>query len=483
MSLKRDSPLKILLSALLLASFHPATSFALSLPQDLNYEISSTVALQQDSTEIEDLQTSVPTAPITTPAPPANASGNNASSFHGERGRLLQSIQQHIIAKLNMRELPPSTPSLKIPEIPAAVMETYHAHLRALEQGADAEEKCGEEETTRFSRYTKLYNPEYYGFSEPNSDHFELGDGDEKGEEIKNSDKGGKITPSKKSKTKESPLSPVLYNLRFDELDFSSSNRLWSIKLDLYKRKAALESNNKRGINPVDAVKVFRVLRTYAYGQLRKSYVLLASRNVASEDEGYVSFNITSGVKNWLSGTSDETTLELDVLIDTPRRVDTGLSLPPVVRFDIPSHDKGEHDARLLVERLHEIEGVGINSEGYRRRRRQVNNNFCAENLNTTNCCLRNLTIDFLELDLHTTIILPHTFDANYCQGQCRGDWASASRSTSNIMQLRENNPTAAAEPCCVPHKTRPLSVLMVVNGSVQVNDIPDMIVDSCICR
>ena len=465
---------------LLFASAH---GLALNLPEELSGDgisNSVTLALQQNN-EQDQLQT-------------PNASENNTYSPEEQRRAMLYSIQQHIMAKLNLRELPPQdAPSDPDFELPPALLASYYAHVESLKQGAEDTDKCSEEETTHFSRHTKLYYPERYVSEEPNAHRFQLTSGDdEKGEEIKHSDKDkiddGNSKASSKSQ-EASSISPVLYNLRFDGLDFSDRGRLWSIKLQLYKRKVTLGENSKRGTNPVDAVKVFRVIRTFDFGQSVKKYVLLASKSVPSEDEGYVSFNITSGVKNWLASSTDETTLELDVQIDTPQRVDTGLSFPPAVAFDIPFRGKGEHNARLLVERLNEIERVGTNREHdnlYRRRKRQtvqgVNSEYCHDNPSTSSCCIRNLTVNFHELGL-TQVIFPTTYQPNYCQGECRLNTASATRSTSFLMQLRETNPTAAAEPCCVAHKTRPLTVFMNIDGQVQLRDIPDMIVESCICR
>lgn len=471
--------------------FASAQGLALNLPGELSDDgISNSVTLRQNNAEQDQLQTPSPTS---SPSSAANVSGNNASSHEERRSAMLYSIRQHIMAKLNLEEQPQGAPPNPDFELSPALLASYYAHVEALKQGAGAPEVCSEEETTHFSRHTKLYNPERFMPSEPNPRHFQLSNGDDhKGEETKHSDKdkddGGLKTSSKSEEA--SSISPVLYNLRFGGLNFSDTHHLWSIKLQLYKRKATLGLNNKRGTNPVDAVKVFRVIRTFSYGQSMKKYVLLASMNVpSSEDDRYVSFNITSGVKNWLASSPDQTTLELDVQIDTPQRVDTGLSLPPAVVFDIPSHGKGEHNARLLVERLNQLERVGPNREHdnlFRRRKRQtvqgVNNEFCHDNPTTSSCCIRNLTIDFHELGLNQ-IVYPTVFQSNYCQGECRLNAASASRSTSFLMQLRETNPTAAPEPCCVAHKTRPLTVFMNLNGSVQLRDIPDMIVESCICR
>lgn len=311
----------------------------------------------------------------------------------------------------------------------------------------------------------------------------EIGE-DGKGKEIKATGKTSSANSPPNSAGKSSPISPFLYSLRFDTLDFSDNNRIWSVQLQLYKRKApSVPDHYRRGMNPVENVKIYRVVRRFERGRWTKSYVLFASKNIPSVDEGLVSFNITSGVKNWLERDPQETSLELDVHIDTPERVDTGQVYPPVIVFDIPFYPRGTHDARLLVERLNEKERLG---QGRHKRQtvKGVNSKYCFNNPNETNCCIKELSVDFHSDLGWDWILYPTSFKPNYCKGQCQNPlWAHATQSTSLLMQLRASNPTAAAEPCCVAHRTRSLTVLMVHNGNIILNEIPDMIVDSCICR
>lgn len=478
---------------LLLIDLSPVCSVALNLPE--GYSSSDDVS----NSVIPSLQNSEQLQTRASP-PLANASEYASSTLSPEEQKeaTLESILQHMLAKLNLDEPPQTVGDSNDTVISEALMASYHAHLLAQRQDTDAQQKCGEEKTTHFSRRPMLYYPDHYASTEPKSNRFQLYSGDDgKGEEVKDPNKDKKVNlgkskslPKTTTTTKGSPISPVLYNLRFDDVDFSNSNRIWSVELQLYKRKVQSEGNNKRGMNPVEAVQVFRVVRTYAYGYSTKRYVLLASKNVPSEDDGYVSFNITSGVKNWLVSDSEATSLELDIYIDTPQRVDTELSLPPTIAFDVPSERRGQHNAHILMERLNEIERIGFDDDAlYRRRKRQtvrgISSEYCYNNTNETNCCIKELTVNFRDNPKFNWILYPHSFRPNYCKGQCTNlGWSYASKSTQYLIQLRNSNPTAAAEPCCVAHKTRPLTIFMrKPNGAVVLNDIPDMIVDSCICR
>lgn len=398
------------------------------------------------------------------------------------------------MAKLNLQE-EPSASNITEEQIETA-LASYNAYLQGqggLEQSQQEEttHKCDAGGTTHFSRRSKIYYPDHFEPSELKSQLYTASEEDVK--------QGVKDPKQDSKSTTPSPAAPStsrpLYKLRFDDLDFAhQNNRIWSVNLQLYKRKADSATYNDyiRGMNPVETVKVFRVVKKYSdNGQWIKKHVLLAVKNVPSEDEGFVSFNITSGIKDWLQQQQQQyqsqMDLELAVLIDTPQSVDTGATFPSAIIFDIPSPtNKDAKNARLLVERLNEKER--LDSILKRRRKRQQTNNIdndhCFNNTNETNCCIKELTVDFHEDLGMDWIIFPHTFTPNYCKGQCVDpNWPTATNSTYYLIKLRQSNPTAAPEPCCVAHDLQPLTVLMALNGKVVVEAIPGMITNSCICR
>ena len=222
---------------------------------------------------------------------------------------------------------------------------------------------------------------------------------------------------------------------------------------------------------------------------MNRYHQLLASKNIRSDAEGYVSFDLTEGVKEWLKkSASNENSLDLSIHVDTPEIADTREPFPAAITFDVPSDDEGdEHNARLLVQRLNDIERTEPQDELFRRRKRQtvegVNSEYCFNNPNETNCCIRKVSVNFHE-DLGWDFVLhPESFEPNYCNGQCVDRlWPKATTSTRFLSQLRESNPTAAPEPCCVPHEMRSLSILVIVDGVVSRQTIPNMITESCIC-
>ena len=451
-----------------------------------------------DSDQLQTTTSPSSAAATVSPPPPPTASPIPLSSLSPaeQRRAMLESIRRNILAKLDLENEEADISSAARLVSPDQ-LSSYRAQLQALQQQEESgPQKCRSEKTTLFSRHPRFYYPNHFVSVPPNANRFQLDSEagvDGKGEEVKVSSKDQKAssstTDSKESddKSPESSLSPVQYSLTFGDLDLERSDRIWSAELQLYKRKAPI-LDAKRGMNPVETVQVYRVVRTP--GQLKR-YVHLASKNVRSEDDGYVSFNITSGVKRWLdSSPVDVTTMEIDVLIDTPRRVDNGLSFPPSVKFDIPSRRNGQRNARLMVERLNEIENSASATPFQKRRKRQTTTpqgagkDYCFSHPNETNCCIKELTVNLQQELPELNILLPTTFQPNYCQGQCVDPtWPHAATSTNYLMMLRQSNPTAAPEPCCVAHKTRPLTVLMTLGEQTLIREIPDMIVDSCICR
>jgi len=223
-----------------------------------------------------------------------------------------------------------------------------------------------------------------------------------------------------------------------------------------------------------------------------KLEVLIATKILQSEDDEYVSFDITDGIKVWRNATASNQTLKLSVYVDTPWRLSPKSKLPPVIVFDVPTYGKSEgapQRPQLVVETVRDEELlVQKNLLRHRRKRQAVsgaaNSEFCFNNPTESNCCIRNLTVD-VHKDLGlSNIIFPTSFQPNYCSGSCISPvWSSANLATKYLQNIRLNNPTAAPEPCCVPHTYRPLSILMRDGEHYKIRDIPNMIVTSCICR
>ena len=278
---------------------------------------------------------------------------------------------------------------------------------------------------------------------------------------------------------------PVLYNLTFSNLELASSSLLWSVKLRLFKKKVSTEG---RGVNPTESVKIFQAEKRAT----DKFETLIATKILQSEEDEYVSFDITDGIKMARNTSTNSQTLKLSVYVDTPWRLSPRSKLPPAIAFDVPTYGKSEgapQRPQLVVETLHKEELLVQKNPLRRRRKRQAvsgaaSSEYCFNNPGEGNCCIRRLTVN-IQKDLGlSNIISPTSFQPNYCSGSCSNSlWSSANLATKYLQDIRWNNPTAAPEPCCVPHTYKPLSVLMREGSRYKVRDIPNMIVTSCICR
>lgn len=167
-----------------------------------------------------------------------------------------------------------------------------------------------------------------------------------------------------------------------------------------------------------------------------------------------------------------ELNLELEIRLNDPS------SYPNPYKFFDNSDASLTNTTQLVVFAVNKKD-----VENERRRKRQLTRDFCFANF-TTNCCVRNLTINFHE-DLNWTWVLaPDEYQPNYCSGGCPYLWPSATLFASALQTLKFLNPAASAEPCCVPATLLPLTIIRLdENEQLVFEPLSDMIVDSCICR
>ena len=279
-------------------------------------------------------------------------------------------------------------------------------------------------------------------------------------------------------------MPPVSYKITFT-LGLPSDTLIWASDLRLFKRKKINKLHIKQNQNAVENVEVYYVSRgKNKDGKEVRNFVLVSSKDVSSEDDGYESFDVTQAVKKWATESLVET-MELEVVIKCPEFVSTGLALLPSIEFVVSDDNKENHTAQLVIATIQEEEGEpeGKNNVGRRKRQTAVNSQFCLSHPEEPNCCLRRLEINFKRDLGWSWILAPRSFIPNFCQGLCPFFWPSATMSTTLLIRYSTMNPTAAVEPCCVAAAMKPLTLLMVINGRIFLNELSDMIVDSCICR
>ncbi|XP_058255928.1 protein DVR-1 [Hemibagrus wyckioides] len=102
-------------------------------------------------------------------------------------------------------------------------------------------------------------------------------------------------------------------------------------------------------------------------------------------------------------------------------------------------------------------------------------------------CKPRRLYIDFKDVGWQDWIIAPQGYVANYCHGECPFPLSESLNGTNHaILQtlVHSFDPKGTPQPCCVPIKLSPISMLYYDNNdNVVLRHYEDMVVDECGCR
>ncbi|XP_038153408.1 protein DVR-1 [Cyprinodon tularosa] len=102
-------------------------------------------------------------------------------------------------------------------------------------------------------------------------------------------------------------------------------------------------------------------------------------------------------------------------------------------------------------------------------------------------CKARRLYIDFKDVGWQDWIIAPQGYMANYCHGECPFPLSESLNGTNHaILQtlVHSLDPQGTPQPCCVPIRLSPISMLYYDNNdNVVLRHYQDMVVDECGCR
>ncbi|NXL80396.1 GDF3 factor, partial [Leptocoma aspasia] len=102
-------------------------------------------------------------------------------------------------------------------------------------------------------------------------------------------------------------------------------------------------------------------------------------------------------------------------------------------------------------------------------------------------CKPRRLYISFSDVGWENWIIAPQGYLANYCGGDCPFPLAAELNSTNHAVlqtMVHSLDPQGTPQPCCVPVRLSPISILYYDNSdNVVLRHYEDMVVDECGCR
>ncbi|KFP59068.1 Derriere protein, partial [Cathartes aura] len=161
-------------------------------------------------------------------------------------------------------------------------------------------------------------------------------------------------------------------------------------------------------------------------------------------------FNLSGAVKDWRTGELQSLCASIDSFLDTS----------------------------LLVVSLSQQQ-----CKASRRRRSAHYTPVTPSNL----CKPRRLYISFSDVGWENWIIAPQGYMANYCLGECPFPLTAELNSTNHaILQtmVHSLDPEGTPQPCCVPVRLSPISILYYDNNdNVVLRHYEDMVVDECGCR
>lgn len=223
------------------------------------------------------------------------------------------------------------------------------------------------------------------------------------------------------------------------------------------------------------SLSLYRVLRTTLKGADRQSSRrLLLSQSVQLQPEATeVTIDLTSLAESWRKpGRNYGLVLEI---------------IPLGVHPDdlLPFQTVSAHQSLSLPLVHSSLVVVSLNPDQCRSRQRRSAVHLPVSPSNV--CRARRLYIDFKDVGWQDWIIAPQGYMANYCHGECPFPLSESLNGTNHaILQtlVHSLDPQGTPQPCCVPVRLSPISMLYYDNNdNVVLRHYQDMVVDECGCR
>ncbi|NXA14084.1 DERR protein, partial [Sapayoa aenigma] len=218
-------------------------------------------------------------------------------------------------------------------------------------------------------------------------------------------------------------------------------------------------------------LRLFQTSRVSLRGMPQPSQKLLLEQSFAQLHKSLV-FNLSAVVKDWRTpGRNLGLILEISA---------SGTEEATGALQSLCSGVDSFLDTSLLVVTL----GQQCQAGRRRRRRRSAEHPPVTP---STLCKPRRLYISFSDVGWENWIIAPQGYLANYCRGECPFPLTAELNSTNHaILQtmVHSLDPQGTPQPCCVPVRLSPISILYYDNSdNVVLRHYEDMVVDECGCR
>lgn len=258
-----------------------------------------------------------------------------------------------------------------------------------------------------------------------------------------------------------------------------------SSKLILLKKAAKYARHQLTETEAIQVNYIYKAHYYSSYGIDCEERRQIVETKIVSADPGHVSFDTTSAVTKWIEMNDNREVGEIifEVIIRPPILIATNKPLAPVIEFDLSLNITAQFVVTLAQPEA--MLDMSTSSRGKRQSVTRLDKKQCFSTPQEKRCCLRELNINFADDLGYTWISSPKEYQANYCVGLCPAFWPTASGSTSILRTYREHNPGFAVKPCCASEDLSPLTVLIDMGSGFdpKIENLPDMVLDSCICR
>ncbi|XP_035232613.1 bone morphogenetic protein 7-like [Stegodyphus dumicola] len=210
---------------------------------------------------------------------------------------------------------------------------------------------------------------------------------------------------------------------------------------------------------------------------------------ISSEDAGWLIFNVTGPVLEWIEFPKRNLGLELEISSSIH-------NLEPHDLGILCSTEAEEFQPFMLAYFKTQPERVHVRTKRALSKKQRKTKNLNPytgvhqekrdSNKNNRDCQRWALYVSFKDLGWKDWIIAPDGYGAFYCEGRCRFPMNSQMNATNHaILQalVHLTNPAKAPKPCCAPSQLSPVSVIYFDdNSNVVLKKYKNMVVKSCGC-